>query len=375
MTTKACAFVATSFGFGPVSKAVSIALELKCQAPHIDSHFFGAGISLDYARKSGAFDLLINVDVDNNEQLVGLVPTLTSYHAVFSVLNLNILPLWKRTLPPLYFVDSLAWMWPSPPVGIQNVTTYFVQDYLLSPERIRDWSGVCPLVLTPPIEPKLPNLKAPSEKISQLLVNFSGCANPFVHAGLYEDYASTLSSAILVEANQRFEQIVFCCNEQLAEYLRGKFGDGKAQFGHLSHEDFLQALVSSEMVLSVPGITSTLEALALDVPLRFLLPQNDSQSLISERYRALLGEECCMAFSRFGPEFMSPMYLAPQASVELAFEYLQMILAKHRSEVGPMIKELMSPPSTYSIAALRSNITSQWSCSGQEMVVSKFLDQ
>src|ERR1043166_2074663 len=113
MTTKSCAFVATSFGFGPVSKAASIALELKHQAPQMERHFFGAGISFDYARKSGAFDVLTNIDADNPEQLVGLLPTLMSYTAVFSVLNLDILPLWNDSYPPLHFVDSLAWMWPS----------------------------------------------------------------------------------------------------------------------------------------------------------------------------------------------------------------------------------------------------------------------
>src|SRR5215510_16431322 len=153
MTIKSCAFVTTSFGFGPVSKAVSIALELKRQAPQMERHFFGAGISLEYARKSEAFDVLIYIDVDDGEDLAGLLPTLRSYDAVFSVLNLSILPLWQKTYPPLHFVDSLAWMWPSAPEGIENVATYFVQDYLLSSERLRDWSSVCSLVLIPPIEP------------------------------------------------------------------------------------------------------------------------------------------------------------------------------------------------------------------------------
>jgi hypothetical protein len=376
MASNSCAFVATSFGFGPVSKAVSLALELKRQAPRLERRFLGAGISFDYARKSGAFDVLTNVDVDDHEQLVTLLPTLTSNAAVFSVLNLSILPLWKSTYPPLYFVDSLAWMWPSPPAGIENVAAYFVQDYLLSPERIQEWRCSSPLVLVAPIEARtLAQIEVPGEKSNRLLVNFSGCANPFAPASLYEDYASVLTSAILEAAGERFAQIVFCCNESLARYLRGKFGAESVRFEHLPHRDFLQMLVSSKTVLSAPGITSTLEALTLGVPVRFLLPQNDSQALISERCKTMLGEECCMAFSRFGAEFTFPVDLTPQASVGLAQNQLQTILSEHRSKIGPMVNELMSLPSSYSIAALRSNITSQWSCPGQEMVVSKFLAQ
>jgi hypothetical protein len=374
MTTKSCAFVATSFGFGPVSKAASIAVELRNQVPQMERHFFGAGISFDYARKSGAFDLLTNIDVDNPEQLVRLLPTLTSYSAVFSVLNLGILPLWNSTYPPLHFVDSLAWMWPSPPEGIENVATYFVQDYLLSSQRIQEWASVCPVVLIPPIEPEITSdSKIPVEKRNLLAVNFSGCANPFAPVRLYEDYASVLTAAILKEAGERFNQIIFCCNERLAEYLRRNFAAHTVSFGHFSHADFLQTLVSAEMVLSAPGITSTLEALALDVPIRFLLPQNDSQALISERCKSLLGEECCMAFSRFGPQFTFPMYLPPKESVALALDQLRTILANHRSEVSSMVSGLMSQTAGYSIAALRSNITKHWNCSGQEMVVSKFV--
>jgi hypothetical protein len=265
MASKSCAFVATSFGFGPVSKAVSIALELKRQAPQLERRFLGAGISFDYARKSGAFNVLTNVDVDNHEQLVALLPTLKSNAAVFSVLNLGILPLWKSTYPPLYFVDSLAWMWPSPPAGIENVAAYFVQDYLLSVERIEEWRRRSPLILTAPIEARtLAQVEAPAKKSNQLLVNFSGCANPFAPELLYENYASVLTLTILEESVQRFEQMIFCCNDRLARYLRRKFGGADAvRFEHLTHEDFLRALVSYEIVLSAPGITSTLEALAL----------------------------------------------------------------------------------------------------------------
>ncbi|HEV7476034.1 MAG TPA: hypothetical protein VGN90_18400, partial [Pyrinomonadaceae bacterium] len=124
---------------------MSIALEMKAQAPHLETHYFGAGIGYDYAKKSKAFDSLINVDVDGSDMLAALLPQLSSYRAVFSVLNLDLLPLWRGDLPPLYFIDSLAWMWPSLPAGIENVAAYFVQDYLVPPERIQDWAARCPL--------------------------------------------------------------------------------------------------------------------------------------------------------------------------------------------------------------------------------------
>lgn len=372
----ACAFIATSFGFGPVSKAVSIALEMKAQAPDLETHYFGAGIGYDYAQKSRAFDSLVKADVDRPETLVALLPQLASYRGVFSVLNLDILPLWRSDLPPLYFVDSLAWMWPSLPAGIENAAVYFVQDYLLSPQRIQDWAAACPLVLVAPIESVSSRLEIPPEKVNQLLVNFAGCANPFAPLGLYEKYGLILATSILEEAGQHYERIVFCCNEPLANYLRRSVGaDSSVEFGHFAHDEFIRLLVSSALVLSAPGITSTVEALASRVAFGFLLPQNDSQVLISERCRSLLGEESCMAFSRFGPEFCLPPLLPPKESVNLALALLQKILSTRQPEIRSMIRSLLSLPASYSIANLRANIVNSWSCSGQHSIVSHFLSQ
>jgi hypothetical protein len=367
--------VATSFGFGPVSKAVSIALEIKAQAPELETHYFGSGISYDYAQKSKAFDTLINVDVDRRDTLVALLPQLNSYGAVFSVLNLDILTVWRSDLPPLYFVDSLAWMWSSLPAGIANVTTYFVQDYLVPPERIQEWAAACPLVLVAPIESASnTRLDVPPERRNQLLINFSGCSNPFAPPDLYEKYALVLASSIMAAAGQRFEGLIFCCNEKLADHLRKNLGAAPfVQVGHYAHEEFLRLLVSSALVLSAPGISSTLEALATQTPIGFLLPQNDSQALMSERYRLLLGEESCMAFSRFGAEFCFPPFLQEPESVALALTLLQRILSTREPEIRSMIRGLMSLPPSYSIARLQNNIINQWNSSGQRSIVSHFL--
>lgn len=50
------AFLATSFGFGPVSKAVTIAAEIKNHTPEYELHFFGGGIDYDFAARSKIFD-------------------------------------------------------------------------------------------------------------------------------------------------------------------------------------------------------------------------------------------------------------------------------------------------------------------------------
>ncbi|MDE5105666.1 MAG: hypothetical protein O4808_00845, partial [Trichodesmium sp. St17_bin3_1_1] len=245
---KLYAFVSTSFGFGPISKAVTIAKQFRIQTPSSVIHSFGSGIDYDFAKKSGAFDKIFRVDVDNIKKLTELLPTLSQYSAVFSVLNLNLPPLWKKEYGFLYLVDSLAWMWPTLPDGLTNVKAYFVQDYLMPPGRLEKWGQQVCLQLVAPIEAaSLQNFEQLKVKnrveSNQLLVNFSGCYNPITGIQFFESYVEVLSSSIVEIASDLYDSIIFCCNEQLSHFLKRKLKDiPELKIGHFKHDHFLQLL-------------------------------------------------------------------------------------------------------------------------------------
>jgi hypothetical protein len=337
---EACAFLSTSFGFGPVSKAVTIARELKRRAQHIEAHYFGSGVDYDFAKKSGTFDQVFLVNVDQHEVLLQLVPQLGNYRSIFSVLNFDILSVWPESHPPLYVVDSLAWMWPTPPPDLKRATAYFVQDYLVELERIQNWGQEVPLVLVDPIHPELER-QEPSASTPQLLVNFSGCANPFAPPRFFERYVEVLAHAVLMHA-ETFDRVIFCCNEQLSKYLKQILTDRKAVVaGHLSHDEFLDSLSRSSALLTSPGITTTLEANALGKTTRFLLPQNYSQALMSERYRTTSGDQSCMALSRFHQDLAVTSGLPEEEGVMRVIRSLELILDHQQEEVREMIGNII----------------------------------
>ena len=383
-----CAFVSSSFGFGPVSKAATIAGEIKRRSPQSETHFFGSGIALQFAEQARVFDKLIEADVDDSGNIKEILPELRRYEIVFSVLNLSLLPLWHKGFGKLYFVDSLAWMWREPPEGVENADIYFVQDYLVSPERIEKWKRFCNLILIPPIGVKVASLYSESrseDKIEVptdqenagkrrncLLVNFSGCSNPFVDAAIYEKYASTLLPIILEEAENEFEEIQVCVNRDLAEILKRRYFHQHLTIGQLPHREFLTKLAGARFLLTAPGITTTLEAVASNTPFGFLLPQNDSQAMISEIYRSQFDENLTMAFSRFDDKLSFPLSLNSFTNltqpVDLAVERLCRVLEIHQNEIRRFIAVMLEKSSNGLYKSLANNIRQSRNKTGQEII-------
>jgi nucleoside 2-deoxyribosyltransferase len=289
-------FCCTSFGFGPVSKVVAVAEAVRLLRPGYRLVFVGSNIAEHYARSSAIFDDILSVDVDAAPER-GVHYSQDS-DALVNALNFDVLSRWSRHLPPHFFLDSLAWMWPSIPDSVHLARAYFVQDYL---QGANTSGAVLPnnTVLVPPI--LSPSIRAPrAEWESQsgyLLVNMAGCRNPILPPQYYEKYVTQmlagLATALRLIDRERLRQIsrvVVCGNGELLDAARAVDWTGLSfpvERRFIPPKEFLLELRRCEFLLTSPGLTATLEAIALNVPFRFLLPQNYSQFRIMKYYRSL----------------------------------------------------------------------------------------
>lgn len=342
MAEKRIAFLSTAFGFGPVSKAVTIAREVLRRQPGSTLDYFGAGIDYQFAKKADAFSSVIPIDVDSNGSRPTLVRKLKRYTEVVSVLNFSILPTWGTGSPPLFVVDSLAWMWPNLPPDIDRARAYFVQRYLMPEDRLLSWRNECSLVpVGPIIDTSLPDI--PPAHRSQLMVNISGCANPFVENELYTEYARVQTEYLLEFASEMYDHIVISARQSLHDTLRVAMGNAdNVAIAHLPPMAFVQQMACSSRVLTAPGITTTLEALSLGKQIGFLLPQNYSQALLAERNREGFGTRSTLALSRFGRSFGIVPFLDERVGVSRTISALQSILCEYREPLRHMIRELLS---------------------------------
>ena len=343
------AFIATSFGFGPVSKAVSIASAVRDRYGSASQlTFFGGGIAHEFAEMSKVFDRIVCDDVDDNERWPILQRELSSYDCVISVLNFHALSVWSEALPPLVIVDSLAWLWPQLPDHMERARAYVVQDHLVPTERLRDWGTRCRLeTVSAILSPTLSRVRKVERSGSGLLVvNFSGCSNPLIEDSFYEDYVRVQASQILKVAEPCFSRVIFGVRSGMHSIVRhsAAVSGVHVEVDHYSHREFLGFLSRADKVVSSPGLTTTLECMALSTPVGFILPQNYSQALMAENNIDQFGEERCLALRRFGPDYVVPPGLPENEGVRLVTESLTKILRDNRELLGGFIRELISNP-------------------------------
>ncbi len=294
--TRTVAFCCTSFGFGPVSKVVAVAEAMRLLRPDYRLVFIGSNINEQYARASNVFDDFVSIDVDIAPKAA--VSEAVRYDALVNGLNFEVLSLWQSQMSPHFFLDSLTWMWPTIPVSVASARVYFVQDYLLG-ARISDKSLPDNTILVPPIlSPSINTSRATWEiEDGYLLVNLSGLRNPILPPGYYARYVQMLLrglKAALHEIHDRhlrlIRRVLVCGNNDLLGTDMGLDWSElpfPVELNFVAHHRFLLEMRRCELLLTSPGLTTTLEALALGVSCRFLLPQNYSQFRISMRYRSL----------------------------------------------------------------------------------------
>ncbi|MGI2729925.1 UDP binding domain-containing protein [Bacillus cytotoxicus] len=123
-------------------------------------------------------------------------------------------------------------------------------------------------------------------ELNQIIFNFSGLETPFMKN--MDDlllYPKTIFENAYEALNEsKFDRIIVTGNDKVMTYLKKEYGNKfRGEFKHLSHEEFLIELQNSKMLVSSPGLTATYEAMAYNVPVRFLPPQNYSQALMKSR--------------------------------------------------------------------------------------------
>ncbi len=338
------AFISTAFGYGPASKAVTIAQEFRRRLENVKLDFYGSGIDNEFALSSQEFDNVINLNADDTNSIKEFVQHSEIYDHVFSIMNFKVAQEWKPNGTSLHLVDSLAWMWPSQPDGIDNVSNYFIQEYLTDKIRLSNWKSCNSISFVGPICRSFSNNNSNTISDSKvLLINFSGCANPMIKESLYIEYAITLSQLITNEASKKYNKIIISVQNKIAKHiLQNVEFQCTSEVGLKSPKDFIHCITEADCILTTPGITTTLELLINGKRPSYLLAQNYSQALINEYNLQLYPDLLSMAFSRINSDYIVPYGLEEEVGVKLVASLIENTLTHNIAWIKNTIHDMLN---------------------------------
>lgn len=279
---------ATSFGYGPIAKLLAIARVL--QSLNYQLIFLGNGTALELARYF-PFEQCIEYDISNVEHLSDLGIPLEGISGIINVLEPVLAHFAQNMSLPHFYIDSLFWMWHQIDVHTANADIYFIQRFPGVEEKLARWrDSIHNPRLVGPIVESSDYIPRRDQRGNHIIINYAGLESGLVDVdrGLLYPYVLTALLMPILQKSAPFHQkIVFTGNQRVMFQLEQQFPQRPAnvQFTHLSHDAFLKILASSSLLVTSPGLTTTYEAFLSGIPVRFLPPQNYSQTLMLDYYR------------------------------------------------------------------------------------------
>ena len=272
---------AISFGFGPVSKLLSLC-ELLSQRHVVD--FIGAGCSLSLATRSEIFDRIIQAETATSTGTMGNV-TFADYDLVISVMNPQFARIALSQKAKLVIVDSLFYMWDRIDPVWEQCDLLVIQSFSGEKERLESMSCNLPnaYLVGPIVSPKI--IACSSKQNHNLIINFGGADYPFVKS--FDKIASFIRQLVTPLDNMTsFENKIVSIGPRCAKSLQNlnSFGFHVNTF---SHDAFLNELSQAQLLLTIPGLTTAFEAFHMGIPTFFLPPLNYSQFHNLRKFRSL----------------------------------------------------------------------------------------
>jgi hypothetical protein len=184
---------------------------------------------------------------------------------------------------PSFVVDSLFWMRDRVPADFLASRRYWVQDFIGVRERVA--ASTPGAVVVGPIVESAPPTPAPAR--SGVVVNLGGIDSPYRSGDDDFGWADFVIEGLLAsDVLRAFDgPALVMGGRRCVEHLRRRHAGAGLDFASLSHADALARLRRAALVLTAPGLTTTLECFQLAVPTFFLPPQNYSQWWILKKLR------------------------------------------------------------------------------------------
>lgn len=259
-------------GYGPAAKLVIVAERLRELGER--PVFLGSGIAHELASRSDAFGDVVHVEPGAAHARA----MIASSRAVFSMMDRDHTEIAAELDKPFFVADSLAWMREPIPPLFQRSRRYWTQRFPITPASPALGIDVGPIVR--------PITRSPNPAGPQLVINLGGCELTTGWNEREAAYFDLVVQAILdSELATRYRgRSILLAGARCVQYLKQQVHE-RLPCVSVAHDEALGYLAGAQVVLTAPGLTTSLECFQLGVPTLFLPPQNWSQWCILKVFR------------------------------------------------------------------------------------------
>jgi len=271
---KLIVIISNPFGFGPISIALAVIEQLV--------NFLSNKVDIIYAASDKCLEPLdeelrekIKVVKINERDSKDIKMVLANYNNPLVIVCLNRIAIntAKDLRHTAFFIDPLTWLWQEIPKDYLKANIYYAWDIFNAREKVKNIKNA---KLISPTLGKLP--KARVHKKNLIMIYIGGFTNPLV-PGFSKNYLIMLSNAInnFIDRMRFLKMIVTGGSEPLSFLKKHVKQRKNIIITTFSRKDFISTLNKSNLFVTTPGLTATLEAFTLKTPISFLPPTNLSQ--------------------------------------------------------------------------------------------------
>jgi hypothetical protein len=268
---------AVPFGYGPSAKAVAVGSRACALGMRVA--FMGSGIAFELAQRSECFCECIRVDLATPSYRRAL----RSVRTVLCVMDSRMAREAQELGCEVTVADSLFWLWDRVPDEYLAANAYFVQAFVGVSERAYEHGGR-PMVVGPIVDEPVRG----DTRSRRLVINLGGVESPLSTASRdpYGELVVTAVGGSKLREAYRGRIVVIAGSGCICSFADQLAAAGLAG-ASLSAEAARDEIARADLVVTSPGLTTTLGAFAASVPTVFLPPQNYSQWLILSEMRKL----------------------------------------------------------------------------------------
>ena len=259
-------FFSNPFGYGPTATMIAV-LRHFLNLKNIKIYVIANGLCAEILDKTSNITI-INIDQRDVTKIKALLQKYKKPYVISSLNRFAILAAKELGLPSC-FVDTLTYLWKEIPEDYLKADIYYASDFPNVYNKTKHYKNafVTPLIIDSKID-----ITRTGQNKEGILLQLGGMKSP-MNDEIPNDYLDIIALGL----ENATMPITVTGGHDGVSYIKSKIHNKYIECISTKKSDYLNLLQKSELLITTPGLNSTMEAFYHKIPVNFIMPTNLSQ--------------------------------------------------------------------------------------------------